>query len=373
MNCERPLSKVTIEDPYWDQDTPIFFKTKDGQELPATFSFDTEIPDSEIYSRIYKDPELFAKLQAATVHSPIKISEALKKLHISEKQFITFGLRKGVLVSGDLVLPTDIFPKYLAPLIPAHHEELRQEVVKKWLGALPIEVGLDGAQVEIRHKSFETTPRGYKAIMETVQSKVGKPETHFHLGIPKHAISDAQFLAVARAIETRVILRLAIEDPEPTQKLSYSISYLDDIGIWNKLSDGTRGVIKAQLNAFKGEIPAHDIELREWTTSEQALSEIKFAIQLAQEPEKLRILPGPRELPIFDVYTQNLRGALQYTAAVLSFSNKEEVVALATKLKTIAYQMTDSEGPTAEERLLVAKILSENNILDLLDAEAFRK
>lgn len=376
VKCDRALSKVWIEDPFWNTDKPVLVKTKTGKELPFTFSSDIEIPDAEIYAQIYKDPELFEKFKVFTQWQHLSIKKSAETLRMSKKQFTSFAIRKGVVVNSDEILYSDLYPRYLDQVLPRAmrgHDTIRLEATEKWLSDLPIQVDLDSSRVEIRHNKFEDTPLGFKTFIENVNRRVQQPQTHFHLGIPAAAVTDEQFLAITRALETRAIIRLAIEDPEPQQKLSYSVSYLyDNLETEGRLDFGSRGVVKGQLNAFEGTNPGHDLELREWTTTEQALGEIKLAIALAGDAQKIRIIPGITTAEVQDPLTQNLRGALVYASRALLSSTNPKIVSVAERLQSLIKELDPGRAPTTSERIAIAKFCDENKVLDLLDVEAFR-
>jgi hypothetical protein len=363
-----------LEHPFWKQTEPVLVRTADGTSLPLTFSFDSEIPSSEIYSYIYKNPELFKKLQRVLDKERIPLGDVAKDLQMSRKQLLRFAIRKEKLpVENDYIVPTDLYPRYASifsrrRLFSIGEAGLRKEAMSQWLGDLPIAVDLDSRDVEIKHTSFETSPAAFKKLVTELHNRVNNPQTHFHLGFPAAAMSSDQLLSLTRAMETRTVLQMAVEDPNPTQKLIYHSTYLNE-----EFEYGRRGVIKGEPVAFPGKVPAHDFELRQWSTLDQAFDELRTALNLAQNSDRLRNLPSQNFPSYHDEYTQNLKGALLHAGILLSSSHDSRMKSIGEKLSDFSSAINSQIGPTEKDRKAISKFLSEHRVLELLDSEAFLK
>ena len=365
----------------WESDDQVLVRARDGKLYPITFSFDAELHEPEEYFRlIWKDPQAldeFHDLLAGRGHT-YTVEEILKKLKISRKKFDSFVVQKGVSPQGRISI-TELNWKYAVELYKMTPELRRpnpmavlpviQGVFNRM--GLPFETLLDGGNPELRHVRFELSPKAYRKLMdEKVYALFSYPDTHFHMGIPD--IGPERTEDVARAMETRMVLMMTLNgagfDPE-LPKLRFKSTHLRPDYPPGYVG---KGFVQTTQGRWKDPHLTNDLELRQATSVDDAYDNLRIAMQLAQNHEKLRSVPIP-EHGVEDGYTGNLPGALKYASEMLGGSTDPRRQAIARGLNQFYGRILLAKEVTPAIRVEIANYLKKRKVLDLLEADAFLK
>jgi hypothetical protein len=247
---------------------------------------------------------------------------------------------------------------------------LRTEFVSK-LRERGFPVKESGHSMEISHENFETDLSQFKNLMNHLHNEVRGPRSHFHIGLPSAMVTRSQALSISRAVETKVVLRLALEEPENQDSLA-------------RERNGTplaknfdRGIVYLKYDEFKSPVLSHDLELREWMDLDHGLEMVEFASKLASDRERLVQSDdefGRRQLEpsiaLVDPRLGNLKGALEYTGMLLKKKGVPSQTLIGEQLEKLASQITEQDTPV-NLRKTIRSYLIKNHVLEMLDESVF--
>ncbi len=318
LSAERTVEAEKRKADLWLRAEPILLTSPDGKARPLTFANDSELGFADAYRVVSTSSESLSEL--AELFEPRPVSAWTQELHMSEKQFVQFGLRKGVAKDK---------PKYLATeLGPASFEQaltqgdsyaytaadqsslagrvnlLLPELLEPLLRAkgYPVSVVAEVAGgAEVKHQSFETSPQAFATYIRSFHRDFERANTHLHFGLPGKAISAAQGREIAHSLETRTVLALAAASDDPGEPIA--INHGTVLG-----GRPGKGTVSWGPERFKKPEPTHDVELRQWNSIEHGMSLIHSAAELAQNAARLRLFEGRDFGGQLDPYLGNISG-----------------------------------------------------------------
>jgi hypothetical protein len=206
---------------------------------------------------------------------------------------------------------------------------------------LAVEARFDGQNVKIEHESWESRPAQFaRGITEGIHGVATRAETSLRMSLPALAVDDRQASAIARAVETRLILKMA-EQPKT------SLRRLPRVGL--------------NLNHERLPVPAHSLELPAGA-GDEGLRQIGFAAALAARASDL--------VQVDSAANGSLGGALSYAATALAQSPLAHRRELGTALARMGAEV-EQTGLTPSKRAEIARFLVENEIERYLGPDAF--
>ena len=373
------------------RDVPYFLRTNDARLVPVTFSFDSEIQYSEAFRRIAARPDQLATLQSLFddstsegIHRFARLSklEWSAALKISPRQFDVWALRKGVDRNLATWPITDLNPAYygqvFAKLNYDHIKDLAR--IRDFMavaiadaqvaGAInPFRVHDDYDAVELTHPSSEDIPSSFVETIYFLHREFPRPQTHFHVGLPAEAVTEKQAWTIARVIETRIILGMAMRLTNGRARASYSdFTSLRPRG---PIIEEERGAIRLGLSEFSQPVRAHNLEIRQYGSLDEAFELSALAAQLAAHARDLddfEIFPPDR---IDDYLTINCYGALLFAVEAFRKSPYAEDVRLASDLLPIAIEIARARTVTFRSHQALQELLIKKHVLDRLQPSLF--
>ena len=374
-NKPVPVAAISANE-FWAQDE-VLFQTEKGQLKLFTFSFDSESSLAQTLKFLRKNfPHTLKKFEEIDGRNPINRAQLLRDLKMSDKQFRLFSLRKGIDKNQEKYLLSDLQPEIFESMIRTiasrrpedggdlylmwYSEILSQALdqayreMKSVLTSTP-----DGKRPETRYKSFEKSPARFLEEIKKQKLFFEKPFTHLHLGIPSE-VSLKEVYRVGRAVEAKIILRLALEN---TMAHLVHNSYTSLV---SEINPGVqRGVIALHPHGFVEPV-MHDLEIREYFSLDDGLSDLQSAVTLSRNHRRLRDLPVLEKAP-HDPYTSNLKGALFYIGHGFERLNPE----ISKKLLEFSNRLTMETMNHGVLREEISKYLGEHQIIEQLTPEFF--
>lgn len=412
---------------FWESTEPYMVNI-DGKELPITLAFDSELPHRDVFKHVMQDPVAREELRSAA--EKLKFAETSGRLNkllgndkwrgitlqqlastlgLSEKQARIFAIRKDVEKNKALFDLTDLTPKsfdhvlsgILSELVDAAQRvpHFPQKLIatkdsgERFLTAyrkialrfveqnqLPMAGHFEEHLIELTHTSSETNPsRFYSLITKDLHARFPGAQTHLHAGIPAE-VPRPQTTAIARAVETRVVLRLAADHADDSINL-YNDGYNlgEENAYYSSLRKGTPasgkrvGVVRLNFSKWYTPVLAHDIEIRQWLKIDEGLDDVQLVATLAQKHDSLVVLEDFEAKVVPDLVTGNLNGALRYAGLLLQRSTTEQSRLIGEQLVQMANRIETEGTLTRKTREDVMKFLNRYLVVSLLDAEAFLK
>ena len=132
----------------------------------------------------------------------------------------------------------------------------------------------------------------------------------------------------------------------------------------------TRGVISLHTNLFKTPFAMHDLEIREYFTIEEGLSDLQLAATLAQNHLELKEIPT-LEIRLRDQLTANLKGALFYVGQALSNSRNVQEIELGKQMIQLSEELTEKTMKDEVLREKISHFLNQNQIDRRIKPELF--
>lgn len=367
--------------PFWSTTEQVLINI-DGISFPLTYSFDSEIPTVNWLGMIHTSPRMREAFENATseletLRLPRTKEQLSKIFNLSVKQFQSFALRKSVdknKASFDL---WDLNPNYLDILIEkfvnlnernelaeSMSPSLRETVLEVY--GLQTNSEIDGiATIELQHALYSDVPIEFARQISTLHRVFSRPQTHLHIGIPA-SIGEEKALAIARAVETKVVFDLAMKFEVGENNLVYS----SGTNLRHKpIHD--RGPVFLKLNEFDEPFIAHDLEIRQWPNITEGMNLLALASQLVQAYQYVRVFEMSKMRKVYsDGRVGNLKGALEYASLVLRDNADPRISGIAARLLEFSQEIRTTSIPDA----LISQIgtyISENNVNDLLNLEVF--
>lgn len=383
FEAQRALEAEAAIAKLWSATEPQMVKGADGQEYPLTFSNDSEIVITSILRALEDDPAALQQIHDL-FPQPLPAAEWARALKISETKLRQFGLRKGVdkkqaeYSRGELSFEHFANLSYASP----NFTDLAATLVQARLRQknLPVRVGVDAVDVEVRHEASEMIPKTFAAYITRLHQEIEAPRTQLHVGLPTAAITHAQAVAIARAAETKTLIALAAASPDEGRPLKHTDSSLK-VPLLGSRSTWfmTRGPVYLKPSEFTVPVWAHDLEIRQWTTLEQGMDVLATTVALAKNAGRLRVADRPAfgAHDNTDFYWGNITGALEYAGAILKASPTEARRQVAEGLEALVAELTNAAKKdrswriTKPMRAKIHKFLNRQKVYDLLDAEAF--
>lgn len=378
---------------FWQSSEPILVEGK-----PLTFSMDSEISIENAFRELVKDKKSMDQLYApmwytkealeilngvpagALEFPKVAVKDLLTTLKVSQAQFQTFALRKGIDKTLSTYSLLDLNPAYFAQaffhLVPQGPERITffHHLRTTFLDlmherGLPVNAHFDGGNIELTHKTWETSPAKYgKLVREDLHKKIKDPQTHLHIGIPSE-VPESKLFAITRAAETRVILVMA----KNWYKGRRALAHFRGTALVKNVEESAkeRGVIRLGVNEWSEPHLTHNLEIRQWSDIEEGMDNIKFAARLASNHHRVRVIENFDVKQITDKITGNLYGALRYASMILSASKDPASKKMAKELSALARPIKKSEDMTDAWREEVSAYLNKYSVLDRLDFDAF--
>ena len=316
------LLTATVGGSFWERSEPIFTDAKRTRYL--TFSYDSEFAGKSLYDILRKYPdELHAIALKEREYSRF---ELLKLTQMSEKRFAHFGVRPGVDKTKEKYRIDEISEPVFTALIQQREEnaEVFFDLVTKEFKQtkLPFALHRDGTAVEATHPTSESSPKKFAEAIDILFDRPHTPDTHLHIGLPVQDVTSDQAVAVARAVEARIVLAMAADSQAWRQggELSYAASVL--AGNWITPKDlgfkKQRGIVQLSLEEFKEPFPAHNLEIRQYQDKQDGMNLAQFVATLTQN--RSRLIQNPRRFGYIeresdhyrDAELGNVLGALEY-------------------------------------------------------------
>lgn len=388
LTAQRPGLFGDTEASIWESRSQVMINV--GVLKPVTFAIDSEFTRFQTLSIIERGP--FS--QTLRARAPrVRVKEILAAIaregqKISEKQFRLFGIRSGVSKDkatynifelthyvADFLLP-EMFPAPANPFITAELEDsgylgmIDQSL--KAIGLGKFKAYLDAHQIEIRNRTYDSIPFQFRKSVQALHD-IETPDSHLRIGLPAE-IPDKPLLSIARAIETVVILEMALEGSKSSGSLKYNGSTLNSNDF--DLIDNSRGVVRVRRNRWSKPFQAHDFEIRQYFSLERGLDYVELAVKLAQNFNHLRykraqVLTETAEAPVYDPLTSNLSGALDYAGRILRDSSDANSRRIGRTLMAEAEKLYSGIQIKDSDRDRVAELLEKEGVIDLLFKGAF--
>jgi hypothetical protein len=338
-SCARSLlvRATTSTDDFWAQNQAVLVSV-DGNKYPMTYSFDSEVELGDQLQWSDRIPEMQPLLEKSYGDEVMTLGELLDTYmtNLSERQIRTFVLRKSVPTDRKTFAYRDFNPSYLGKLFPTQAMVWNlADFWKRYMPehGLPFTAHVDGEMVEFTHTSYSTAPNEFKNVMAKFDSMFKHSNTHFHVGIPD-VIGKDNALAIARAVETRLVLAMARRWPKYTQAAAYNEG--TTLGSSEELAS-ERGFIRYEFSEWKQPHSSANLEIRQWPSRHEAFTLMALASEMALNYRKI-YLPALDTWFTFrpDARIGNVAGALAYASAVFARSSNPEDRALAAPLASLA-------------------------------------
>ena len=372
---------------FWDREGGQVLTDGKGLSQPLAFGFDSEISLSEAYGLILNSPKKLREFKKnfkelrdwrgpLTLSKPRKAAAWAETFGLSEKQLQAFAIRKGVKRAKASFLPTDLNPTFFHKwvndngaysLVNAFLVEPVRGILKK-REKFPVKAWQDTLNVEIQHESFERSPRIFDRLIGRLHRVFKKPQTHLHLGIPSEVVSREKAFSIARALETKIILKWALDEPKPAAGPYADYSYLTASSYV-----GGKGAIQLNYDRWGQPVISHDIEVREWDNIGHGMALLSFAARMALEHARIKVLANFKPADIRDRFTINLNGALRYAGEMLVDSGDPTRVEAGRGLLSLSRQIEEARSIDGLMRVKIHAYLKSQRILGMLDENIFLK
>jgi hypothetical protein len=335
------------------------------------FSYDGEIPWDEYLKFVRDDEKAMKKLREYTKDMNFSRSTLKERLHLSDKQLDRFVIPKSSPADKTLWNITELPPHYFALLIDRKLLSFNIDQLAKSVDDLLKRRGYqsqafrDMGFIEIAHESFDTAPATFTETVKRIQKNFPKGSFHLHVGIPNHRFPEDHTLAIARALESRIILGLA------KNNLRGELAYFDFTSLYKDqlVTDASvyqyRGVIRMGLDEYTR---AHNIEIRQYSGLQDGLNLARFTANLARNHESLYTLRNfaPKQIP--DKLTVSLNGALEYMGHLFRNKGDAEMTKLGNEMLRLSKEMiTPDLAVRSEVRQKVQKFIIKNRILEKIE------
>lgn len=409
-SCVGLLKKLVgnKKETIWADEKPLFVEL-DGKALPIQLSYDAEITHHDIYKRVLKDPELTKEFEDLVekhlAHSVaknkflsifglsrepfrIRLDDLAEILKASPKQVKAFHIRKNIDTDKDSFRITDLNPRafdlffdelffklykgesvtgFSLPPKPAQRLfTAYKNFVNRMIQGDEFEsvATQDLIYIELAYKGSTNIPSKFSNdLANRVWTHFPSASAHMHLGIPSE-LGDEKFLSIARALEARIILQLARETLSSSDSRlaysSYTVLESEPELHFNKLAIAARGVIRATANRFTDPVPAYDLELRQYTSHAEGLSNLELGTQLIQKHDQLIPLPNDYWKGVsqsrIDPWVGNIHEALRYVSYLLKNRARPEDIELAKQIDSHRIAI-GREAYTDEQRESLAQSL----------------
>lgn len=392
----RQLAAEGVREDLWGRSEPfVVGNSKNGEPLYLTFSNDSELPTDDLYRLVMSsDSGRRAMRKWASEIGPLSVEKLGSALKVSEKQLRQFALRRDA-TSGQVEYFLDeLNPSYFAKFIEdPEYSALGFNWLKKKLVAdlqgevavifrergFPFKAYQDGQDLEVSHLSSESSPETFARLMRRLHAELKAPQSHFHLGIPAEAVDAPHAEAVAKALETKIVLSMAADSSEPGSVLAFNSSVLRGERrrgpvFLKTFESNSWGDFSA--SQFTEPFPAHDLELRQHEGVENALSLVQFATRLVQNQKRLvlRSQPlGERN----DPHIGNIEGALLHAGTLLRDRGARSAVPeqreIGDRMIALAARTRERKQPELDSALRteIYRFLNQNRVRELLDEELF--
>jgi len=295
----------------------------------------------------------------------------MERLHLSDKQLDHFVIPKSSPPDKTLWNITELPPRYFAFLIDRKLLSFQVDQLSKSMDDLLKRRGYESKAfrdmgfVEIAHASFDTAPATFTESVKRLQKDFPKGSFHLHVGIPNQQFPEDHTLAIARALESKIILKLA------KNNLKGELSYFDFTSLYKDqlVTDASlyqyRGVIRMGLDEYTR---AHNIEIRQYSGLQDGLNLARFTADLAKNHEALFTLRNfaPRQVP--DKLTVSLNGALEYIGHLFRNKGGTEMTKLGNELLHLSREVVSTNNSVSPEiRQKVQKFITKNKILEKME------
>lgn len=377
-SCISLFSRYSSES-FWRSEAAALVHVE-GKEYPLTFSLDSEVASGYLLPWATKIPALQRLVDKIYKGQSLLLSEIAGRLGMSEAQVKSFVLRPHTDLTKFTFNKDDVKPSYLQDVFDAPRGlEKLSEFWEKHLRRLgyPLRAHVDQSMVEFTHESYSKIPAEFKSLEGQFHAQFPKANTHFHVGIPAE-IGWQKSLAIARAVETRIVLLAASHWPSQAQELFFNHGTTLNTRksfIWK-----TRGVIRYQWKEWAEPHWSSNLEIRQWSSRQEAFELLYLASTLAMSHQKIILPQMDRTLTsTHDLYVGNVVGALQYAAVLLAHTKKPEDMALAMELRQWAIKVAQAlkdrvkYSVAVDESLKneVAHFLRAHRIVERLEPELF--
>ncbi len=365
---DHPPVKL-ISDTEWKGNHPITLA--DSSEV-ISMSYDGEIPWDEYLKLVRTDEEAMAKLRELTKDMNYTREKLKNALKMSDKQLDIFVIPKNSALAGKTKWNiTELPPRFFAfeierKLMVNQIDELAksvEELLKK--KGFDSQGFRDMGFIEIAHNTFDTSPAEFTSTMNRLKKEFPKASFHLHFGIPNNKISEEQTIAIARAVESKIILQLG------ESKFNTELSYSDFTSLHkdNLISDESvyryRGVIRMGLYEFTR---AHNIEIRQYANLAGGLDLVRFGANLSKNHKALYQVKKFAPKIALDKETISLHGALEYMGHLFRNKGTKEHLELGTEMIKLSRELLTPERTVIPEmRSKVQKFLTKNKILEKME------
>lgn len=415
LQCSQFITKLLRNsESFWHQADPIMVDFGNGIQKAVRFSHDSEITHADVFRTILKDPKAFKEFEALvesfTEGFRVKVEDLAKHVNMSPKQVQAFYIRKGVKAKKSGYMITDLNPNAFdlyfdeifgtlsgysdppdvtgftlsakkAKTLFAKYKVLVNKLNKK--NEHNSVATQDLRYIELVYNGSEESPLKFSEdLVGRVWKDFPKAASHLHIGIPAE-LSSQKLTAVSRAIELRIIFRLAESIPENKEnKLAYSLfsSLVQKPNLdYGRDYIGSRGVIKVSKNRFNKPYPSHDLEIRQYGSHAEGLNNLSFAAELTRRHKDLRIIGLADALPkasewIEDPYTSNLFGALSYAKKLLELRGTPDDLKLAKQFSQILSSIKKNKNQISlQNRKKVASLLNNIEFEEVFSEDLFFK
>jgi hypothetical protein len=365
---ENPPPVKLINDAEWNGHSPI--KVHANQENIG-FSYDGEIPWDEYLKFVRDDEKAMKKLREYTGKMNFSRSTLKEKLNLSEKQLDHFVIPKSSPPDQITWNITELPPRYFAFLIDRKLLSYEVEQLAKSVDDLLKRRGYESQAfrdmgfIEIAHSGFDTSPAKFVETVKKLQKNFPKGSFHLHVGIPNQRFPEDHTLAIARALESKIILNLA------KNNLKGELAYFDFTSHYKDqlVTDASvyqyRGVIRMGLDEYTR---AHNLEIRQYSGLQDGMNLARFTADLAKNHEALYTLRNYAPKRLTDKNTVSLNGALEYMGHLFRNKGGTKMTQLGNEMIRLSKQAASAESTiTPEFRQKVQKFLIKNRILDKIE------
>lgn len=372
-------------DDFWKISDPFEVRNPAGLKSILTYSTDSELSDQDVFRMLLKEPDLAAQLADQLIKVPLET--LLSDLHLSQKQFQTFALRKGVSKTEKAYKPTDLNPDYFSFMFakqkpslpistPISGEVILEPLLQKYLDLVAEALQRQQPKfhahfdplgpIEVSHKTFETTPLDFATTLQKHHKLFKFPMSHLHLGVESSQITTPQATAIGRAIEVQIIFDLIAQEAHPKNALA--VSWGSTLGISN------RGLVFVKAEAFSTTHgKAHDIELRQYNNLPHGLRILSFASFMAKDPEKIIVFEEVMQRGTkLDQFWGAAAGALKYVAKIIEANSQDpSLKKLTPELRRLSELAQESENIAPQVRKEIYQLIVSNNLVEKLRLNLF--
>ncbi len=316
----------------WESNEPIYI----GQNgPPVTLSHDSEIPQKDLISFLYKTEGGERVLLEAVGAKTFTLEGLAAGLHVNTKYVQMFYLRARAKTKVDGITIVDLNPAAVVKVLedmriwqrmsfPRKEEIARFVVGKLQVMGFDVHGTIEGEDIEIKTNSVETRPKTFRDELIRLRKLFPNLQSHFHLGVPTDgSLARSTGLSVARAVETMITLGLARSGIEDNR-----LSYTDYTSLQSEPYSEDRGVIRFGLSEYRTPFRADNIEIRQWNDLSHGLYLLGSAIYLVQNHSRLLTIDGRSFFNYYDFkldpYIGPIAGALKYASAMLAEASKTE-------------------------------------------------